>query len=137
MASEADLLEGIRCNESMLGRIIQKKDSVILKFTEQDKILGCVRLLKNGNALFLGMLTVSPQLQGKGIGKKLLQASEDEARKTACNNIQMRVISVRTELVDWYVRHGYKDTGIREPFETSTSVSKMPLELMILEKQIA
>jgi hypothetical protein len=28
----------------------------------------------------------------------------------------MTVISMRTELIDWYKRHGYIDTGDREPF---------------------
>jgi len=28
----------------------------------------------------------------------------------------MTVISVRTELIDWYRRHGYVDTGERKPF---------------------
>jgi hypothetical protein len=52
----------------------------------------------------------------------------------------MTVISLREELIDWYKRHGYKDTGAREPFPVSDihiSIVEQPLEFMVLEKKIA
>ena len=49
-----------------------------------------------------------PDAQGEGIGKVLLKASEDWAKQEGFNIVCMTVITVRTELIDWYVRHGYK-----------------------------
>ena len=95
---------------------MQQPNSFILKYEEENKILGCVYLKKENDKLYLGMLTVSPQLQNKGIGKILLNASEDEARKKNCKALFMSVISKRTELINWYKKHGYYDTGITKPF---------------------
>ena len=71
--TEADLLGGIRTDEKALKEMMQQKNSFILKYEEENKILACVYLKKENNKLYLGMLTVSPQLQNKGIGKILLK----------------------------------------------------------------
>src|ERR1700759_310499 len=72
--TEADLLDGIRTDEKSLRELMLQPGSAILKYEEENKILGCVHLKQEGNKIYLGMLTVSPQLQGKGIGKILLAA---------------------------------------------------------------
>jgi hypothetical protein len=48
----------------------------------------------------------------------------------------MTVISVRTDIVSWYERHGYRDTGERTFFEEDGLTGKhlQPLEFMTLEK---
>ena len=84
------------------------------------------------------MFSVSPQLQGGGIGKKLLQAAEEYGRHLQMKAIYMSVISRRTELINWYMRHGYADTGERKPFieDGITGKHLKPLEFMILEKPL-
>src|SRR5579871_6566414 len=70
--TEADLLGGIRIDEERLTSIMQKPGSLILKYVdEQNSIIGCVHLEKKDNRLYLGMLTVVPHLQAKGIGKEI------------------------------------------------------------------
>jgi ribosomal protein S18 acetylase RimI-like enzyme len=137
--TEADLLGGIRTDEESLRELMQVPNAVILKYEEGNKILGCVYLKQEGNKMYLGMLTVAPQLQNKGIGKILLAASEDEASKRNCTAIFMSVISVRTELIDWYKKRGYYDTGKTKPFpedDPRFGIPKRPLEFIILEKDL-
>ena len=114
--TEADLLDGTRTDAAAIEDIIKKPGFKILKYVEDTKILGCVELHNENGKLYLGMLTVRPHLQGKGIGKDLLKAVEEEAKNQKCKSIFMTVISVRQELIDWYVRHGYAHTGERKPF---------------------
>lgn len=54
-----------------------------------------------------------------------------------CTAIYMLVIAVRTELINWYIRHGYRDTGERKPFVEDNVTGKhlQPLEFMTLESQ--
>jgi ribosomal protein S18 acetylase RimI-like enzyme len=135
--TEADLLDGTRTNASAVNDIIEREDGAILKCLSGNTIVGCVELNKSGREMYLGMLTVQPELQGSGIGKKLLFAAEDEARKQKFNKITMTVISVRSELIDWYKRHGYVDTGKRKPFPFSNSqfgIPKQVLKFIVLEK---
>ncbi|WP_276380575.1 GNAT family N-acetyltransferase [Flavobacterium sp. H4147] len=138
--TEAHLLEGKRTDEQEMTEIFLDSKNTILKFTENDTIIGSVLLVEKGHQLYLGMLTVSPELQNSGIGKKLLAAAEDHAKSLGLSSIIMTVISVREELVAWYKRHGYVDTGKREAFpesEIHTTVSEVPLEFVYLEKSIA
>jgi ribosomal protein S18 acetylase RimI-like enzyme len=138
--TEANLLEGKRTNEDELTEIIQNKKNTILKFTENNEIIGCVLLIEKEHQLYLGMLTVSPELQNSGVGKKLMQQAEIHASTLGLSKIVMTVISVREELISWYKRNGYVDTGAREPFPVSdvfSQTSKEPLEFMVLKKRIS
>lgn len=138
--TEAHLLEGGRTTEAELLDIIQDASNTILKFSDNGKIIGCVLLKVKANELYLGMLTVSPDLQNSGIGKKLLQQAEVFAAAMHLPKIIMTVISVREELIAWYNRNGYVDTGAREPFPVSdvfNPTTQEPLEFMVLEKIIA
>lgn len=138
--TEADLLDGTRTDAALLQDLMAKADTVLLKYVEGDAILGCVELRKEHKKLYLGMLTVSPGLQNKGVGKKLLFAAEDYAVSIGCTAVFMRVISVRYELIAWYERHGYQLTGARQPFAFSDprmGYPKMDLEFVLLEKTLS
>ncbi len=137
--TEADLLDGIRTDEESLKELIQQPNSFMLKYSAENKILGCVYLKKEDDKLYLGMLTVSPHLQNKGIGKILMNASEEEARKRNCTAVFMTVISQRTELINWYKKHGYVDTGEKKPFpedDPRFGIPKTKLEFIVMEKKI-
>lgn len=137
--TEADLLDGTRIDEDALRDLIQKKDTTVLLCKEEKHLLGCVELRQDGDKIYLGMLSVKPDTQGKGIGKKLLTEAEVHARSKHCSKIYMTVISVRQELIDWYVRHGYQLTGERKPFvvpDTRWGIPKQQLEFVVLEKVV-
>ena len=138
--TEAHLIAGnTRTDENNLQQIMQQPGSILIKYTnEQQAIIGCVNLQQHANKIYLGMLSVSPQLQGLGVGKQLLQAAEEYAQYLKCGSIYMSVISVRTELIHWYKRHGYRDTGERKPFVEDALTGKhlQPLAFLILEKQM-
>lgn len=137
--TEANLLEGSRTTEKELTETIQDQKNTILKFTEHNRIIGCVLLIEKENQLYLGMLTVSPELQNSGTGKQLLQQAEIHASALGLPKIVMTVISVREELISWYQRNGYVATGAKEPFPASDvhiPISNQPLEFIVLEKRI-
>lgn len=137
--TEAHLLEGKRTTEEELKAIILDAKNTFLKFTENDKIIGSVLLVEKEHQLYVGMLTVSPELQNSGIGKQLLAEAENHAATLGLSTLSMTVVSVRAELIAWYKRHGYEDTGEREPFPSSDihiNISDQPLEFIYLEKRI-
>lgn len=137
--TEAHLLEGKRTTEEELTAIILDPKNTFLKFTENDQIIGSVLLVEKEHQLYVGMLTVSPELQNRGIGKQLLAEAENHAKSLGLSTLSMTVVSVRAELIAWYKRHGYEDTGEREPFPSSDihiNISDQPLEFIYLEKRI-
>ena len=138
--TEADLLDGIRTNKDVLSGMINRGDSIVLKCNNAKKqLFGCVYLQKKEEKLYLGMLTVAPDIQAQGIGKKLLQASEEYAQTQQCTAITISVISLRQELIKWYERRGYKATGERKPFPSNDprfGLPKQQLEFIVMEKQL-
>ena len=137
--TEADILGGLRSDADSLGKMMDKQDAVILKFCNEEMVLqGCVYLEKKQNRMYLGMLTVSPLEQSKGIGKKLLFAGEKYACDQKCSIVEMTVISIRYELIAWYQKHGYYTTGETKPFPSDEKfgIPKQPLEFMVMQKEV-
>ena len=118
---EADLLDGQRIDAEGLGEAIADPAQVILMAERGGELLGCVSITDKGQGLaYLGMLTVDPVRQGGGLGRKLIAAAEAEARaRFGADRMEMTVIVQRRELIDWYVRCGYAETGERRPFPSA------------------
>jgi ribosomal protein S18 acetylase RimI-like enzyme len=137
--TEADLLDGIRTNQEQLKQQISGSHSTMLIYEDTNKQpIACVYLENKENTLYLGMLTVQPDFQAEGIGKKLLQAAEEYAVWLGKQAIQMTVISVRAELIAWYQRRGYQVTDKKEKFPTDTAfgIPKQALEFVVLIKPL-
>lgn len=138
-ATEADLIDGTRIDEAAMLDLIRDKNTTILKYVENNEILGCVELRIENESLYLGMLTVNPVLQAKGIGKILMTAGEDFGRRNNCKKVKMTVVSVRDKLIAWYERHGYSLTGERKPFKMPDErfgIPRQPLEFVVMEKNL-
>ncbi len=136
---EAEILGGTRTDEEDIGNILNAAGFLILKCVLNGKIIGCVELKLEVDRLYLGMLTVRPDLQGRGIGKTLMRAAEDYANHHRCKSVFMTVISVRHELIAWYNRNGYYPTGERKPFDFTDSRfgrPKQKLEFLVMEKKL-
>lgn len=137
--TEAHLIAGDeRTTLEELEELIQKEGTVFLVYRYNNTIAACVNLQKTGERIYLGMLSVSPQLQGKGIGKEMLMAAEEYAKQVKGISIYMTVISVRYELIEWYKRFGYTDTGERKAFKEDGRSGRhlQPLAFMVMEKKM-
>jgi len=137
--TEAHLLEGLRIDEQTLLSYFENPDIILLKNISDDgSITGCVYLEKRAEKLYIGMFSVNPLLQAKGIGRQLLLATEDYAKKLNCHILTMTVISTRLELINWYHRRGYQPTGEILPFHHDKKFGKpkQPIELIVMEKTI-
>jgi ribosomal protein S18 acetylase RimI-like enzyme len=138
--TEADLLDGQRTDTEDLLLMLKKPNCYFLLLHKMTgELVGSVHLEKIENYCYLGMLTVSPTLQNKGIGKQLLEASENFAKTTwKSEKIKMSVISVRDELIAWYNRQGYHFKGETKPFPFGDPRKGLPkrtdFNLILLEK---
>lgn len=139
--TEANLLEGdLRTDAEGLSELLGRENAVILKYTDDAGALtGCVFLEKQGDRLYLGMLSVDPEKQAQGTGKQLLAAASEHAVQKGCRSIFMRVFTKRRELIAWYERHGYRHTGELQPYEGQSKfgVPTEPLVFTIMEKVIS
>lgn len=137
--TEADLLDGIRTDEAGLKAMLDNPRATILKYVDAGQLIGCVYLEEKGDALYLGMLTVSPDAQAGGIGKQLMAAAEQIARDRHCRAMTLTVIPQRHELIAFYERRGYQPTGETEPFpmdDPRFGLPKQPLSFIVMEKPL-
>ena len=119
--TEADYLDGQRIDIEMLTDMITDPNTVVLLFLDrqEETLVGCAYLkhAASPNHALLGMLTVRPDLQSRGYGKFILSIAEDYAlNRWNIEYIEMTVVTIRTELLAYYNRRGYVDSGRREPF---------------------
>jgi GNAT superfamily N-acetyltransferase len=79
-------------------------------------LASCMYLEQRDDRLYLGMLAVSPQQQGRGLGRQMMAAAERQAISLGCGAIDIRIVDRRTELPPFYRSLGFVDNGT-EPFE--------------------
>jgi len=138
--SEADLLEGARTNEDEIRSLVEREGSAILACVDRGEIIGSVHLERDGRDCYLGLLVVRPDLQARGIGKRLMAAAEEFALDAwSPRRMRMTVISSRVELIAFYERRGYRRTGRTEPFPADGSHGTprtQDLRFEVLEKTL-
>ncbi|MFN8946056.1 MAG: GNAT family N-acetyltransferase, partial [Pseudobdellovibrionaceae bacterium] len=141
--TEADLLDGQRTDPEMLREMIATPHSAIWLFFQNSILQGSVHLEvkpsmldENQMCLYLGMLTVDPDLQNQGLGKKILLWAESQAKNLNLKSVEMTVITHRRELILWYNKYGYRETDCYVPFpkEVRFGIQKTDLVLVVLKK---
>jgi GNAT superfamily N-acetyltransferase len=149
--TEADLLDGQRIDADMLRADLNAPDSIVLlaidsKDEDAPRLVACANIAKQSSddgipTAYFGMFSVSPDVQGGGVGKTVLAEAERVAHEVlGCARIRMTVIDAREELIAYYVRRGYVRTGIKKPFPYGDSRYGLPkrddLQFELLEKTL-
>ncbi len=140
---EADLLDGQRTDVDELRKKITDENAVFYVIESEGELLACTCLEKKSETTgYLGMVTVRPDLQAAGLGRKLLEQAEVYAREHFhLREIEMTVIDSRSELIAWYERRGYKRTGETRPFPMNDPragiVLVEHLQFVVLSKEVA
>jgi GNAT superfamily N-acetyltransferase len=138
--TEADLLSGLRTDTKEIEQLLSSGNSLLLLCLLDHNLVGSVCLEKQGNTAHLGMFAVDPLHQGQGIGKHLLAFAETTAVETwSVGRMVMSVITLRVELMAFYLRRGYRCSGELKPFPTESKLWHplvSGLQLEVLEKNL-
>ncbi len=146
--TEADYIDGQRTSVDDLARdLASPGEPSLLLLHEAGRAapLACVmvelvRRAEGGASGYIGMLTVDPALQAGGVGRMMLAAAQDEARRRGADRARMGVVSIRDSLIAWYQRRGYALTGESEPFPYDDARFGAPrrpdLMFVVLEKSL-
>lgn len=87
----------------------KEKDEVLIGAFEDDKMLGCCMLIKQpDNSVRLRQMAVMNNLQGKGIGRALMNFAENIARDMGYRKLSMHA---RKTAAGFYEKLGYHKTG--------------------------
>lgn len=139
--TEADILDGNRIVPEVLQADIRRPRSRILIAERDAAMVACAHVCDEDGVGYFGMFAVRPALQAAGIGRAVLAEAERVAREDwQLPIMRMTVIDLRQELIDWYVRRGYRRTGIRKPFPATDERFGLPrrddLRFEVLEKAL-
>jgi predicted GNAT family N-acyltransferase len=89
--------------------IAREKEDILIGAFEDEEMLGCCLLTKTGEgAVRLRQMSVKAGLQGKGIGRVLMQFAENLARDRGMKKI---VMHARKTAIGFYEKQGYKVKG--------------------------
>ncbi|HYM33200.1 MAG TPA: GNAT family N-acetyltransferase [Candidatus Cybelea sp.] len=78
---------------------------------EGSSIAGVLVLLPQADHMLLDNVAVDPACQGKGIGRKLIDFAEREARHCGYSEIRLYTHQTMHENIALYPRLGYEETG--------------------------
>ena len=139
--TEADLLGGQRTDAAAVLEILNAPGNILLLCFSDQMLIGSVHLRREHRSCYLGMFAIQPEIQAQGIGKALLAYAEAFAREEwQCDTMRMAVIALRSELIRWYERRGYTDTGKRVDFPYGNERFGIPyrkdLHLSLLQKTL-
>jgi ribosomal protein S18 acetylase RimI-like enzyme len=94
--------------QSMESLLEEFTNSIVLKATLGDRLVGSVRARQNGDTCSIGRLIVHPELQGQGIGSQLLRSIE--ARFNDVSKFELFTGNKSEANIRLYQRHGYAIT---------------------------
>ena len=82
-----------------------EKNYILIGAFEEEKMLGCCMLIKQDGEVRLRQMAVLNNLQGKGVGRAIMQFAENIARDRGYKKITMHA---RKPVVAFFEKLGYK-----------------------------
>jgi predicted N-acetyltransferase YhbS len=121
-----------RTNASQVREMLSK--GLFLLLEEEARLLACVYLEPRGNRVYLGMLSVEQDVQGRGIGRRMMCEAEDFALRAGHIAVDLCIVHVREELPPYYRRLGYVESGT-EPALNFPGVN-IPIHFLLMTKSL-
>jgi GNAT superfamily N-acetyltransferase len=103
-------IEGDRVDADKVRAYMERGKFLLLE--DAASVLGCVYVELRGGHGYVGLLAVEPALQMKGLGRRLMAAAEQYVSDAGCVSVALRIISARPELLRFYAKLGFSETGI-------------------------
>jgi len=133
--NESSLVSGNRTTKDEVLGYIENAHLFVL---EKEKIQAVICIEEQEKNAYIGFLAVDTKLQNQGIGKVMLQNAEEYALQTlGLSSFVMAVVADREELIEFYLRRGYKKTAkiINYPTNLNVGTPKKDLQVIYLKKE--
>ena len=139
---ESSLLGGDRTSLAQLrADLAETPGAELLVLAEGGALVACVWLEPaTQGCWYLGMLSVSPNLQDRQLGRTLIDQCAARVKAKGGRTLRITVLNLRDPLLAWYERRGFIRTGKVEPFPYGDEKFGQPrsddLAFIVLEKPV-
>ena len=144
--NEAEILSGERIQTEQLEALIARQygnkadvQFLVAELNQQvtSEIMGCVAVTYVDNDAEIGTFCIASHRQGQGYGQQVLHAAVLYAQKhePLLKTFSMWVLDVRKELIAFYERRGYQQTGSKEDFPLDANVGTPLVDLHLIQLQ--
>ena len=127
---EEFFVDGARITAREVGELTSQGQFLVLDDADGG-LVAAVQVDCSGDCGYLGLLSVDPDRQGLGLGKRLVAVAEAMGSAMGCASMGLRVVNIREDLAPWYRRLGYAETGT-SPF--SHRLLKQPAHFIEMHK---
>jgi len=77
---------------------------------QRGRLVGLLVLEPAADHLLLENVAVDPDVQGNGVGSRLLRLAEEQAEAQGLNEVRLYTNAAMIENLTYYPRHGYRET---------------------------
>ncbi|MGB3330067.1 MAG: GNAT family acetyltransferase [Thermomicrobiales bacterium] len=88
------------------------KESEVLVGLRDDRIVASVMVGHDGHRGWLYYVAVSPDLQGEGLGARIVAAGEDWLRERGVRKVQLLIRPTNTRVLGFYEHLGYERSPV-------------------------
>ena len=138
--TEKDYVKGARISKQQLISDLNNKNFELYTAQFEEKIIACIGLTLMREFVEIGTFAIDPDLQNLGIGHRMLSFAEKYIRDSYADvlNINLYVLSVRKELIEYYERRGFNRTGVVDdyPITAEVGIPLIPVSLVEMTKRI-
>jgi mannitol-1-/sugar-/sorbitol-6-phosphatase len=128
-------IDGDRTNEDELHERMRKGE-FLLGFDGSGKLVASVYVEVRGTRGYFGMLAVDPERQGNGLGRKMVQATEEYCHEKGCRGMDLTVLSLRPELLPLYRKLGYSESGVEEFRPSRPLRASLECHCIVMSKEL-
>ncbi len=106
---EQFFVEGARTTTEEITALMSRGQFLVIDCA--GGLAAAVYVKTDGEGAQLQMLSVSPELQGAGLGTRLVAVAEALSTAVGCRSMSLQIVNLRDELGPWYRRLGYRETN--------------------------
>ncbi|OZJ02786.1 hypothetical protein BZG36_03490 [Bifiguratus adelaidae] len=144
--TEAHIVSGERISEENLREFIEdnhQPDILLFAFQRStdlsvpDRVVGTIQLepKPDHDEALIGLLSVDPTFQSKGIGSKLVRTALEYSKKDLkLSKGVIWVLRNRDDILKWYTRMGFVDSGSTQPFPWPELLKQKDMHFKVLKK---
>lgn len=139
--SEGEIVDGERTTPEEVEAYIHESDArpFLLAFdrsVQPERVIGTLQIQPNNDEdAKLGLISVDPGYQSRGVGNRLVRFAFQYSRELGFDTCRIHVFETRTEILAWYKKLGFVDTGDRVPFHSPHKL-KAEVPFAVLTKQL-